>query len=209
MLNANGHKSVLNVGGNNKSIPIPAHYKDWQHDLLDIDEAVQPDVLLDARYLTHLPREMYDAIYCSHNLEHYYRHDAAKVLAGFFHVLKPDGFAEIIVPDIQSVVAHMYQHQMDINDVLYDSAMGPITILDVMYGHGGQIESSGQDFYAHKTGFSPRSLELALMNSGFFAVALQFGKDFEVRALAFKAFPSLTNQELLGLQESVQNEAKT
>ena len=28
---------VLNVGGGSKDIPIPSHYANWRHDLLDID----------------------------------------------------------------------------------------------------------------------------------------------------------------------------
>ncbi len=44
---------------------------------------------------------------------------------------------------------------MDLDDILYSSAAGPITVRDVVYGWGKQIEDSGVDFYAHKTGFSP------------------------------------------------------
>src|SRR5438045_1858589 len=93
---------VLNVGGGSKEIPLPPHYADWEHVLLDIDPTAKPDVVCDARGLSALPAAEYDAIYCSHNLEHYYKHDGIKVLRGFMHVLKPNGFAEIRVPDIDS-----------------------------------------------------------------------------------------------------------
>ena len=33
----------------------------------------------------------YDSVYCSHNLEHYHRHEVPRVLAGFRHVLKAGG----------------------------------------------------------------------------------------------------------------------
>ena len=91
---------VLNVGGNNKSMALRSYYTGWQHILLDIDAKGNPDIVLDARKLSQLPPSEYDAVYCSHNLEHYYRHDAPYVLQGFLHVLKEDGFAHIIVPDI-------------------------------------------------------------------------------------------------------------
>jgi predicted SAM-dependent methyltransferase len=42
-------------------------------------------------------------VYCSHNLEHYYHHEVPRVLAGSLHVLKPHGFAEIRVPDVEAV----------------------------------------------------------------------------------------------------------
>lgn len=68
---------------------------------------VLPDVVCDARQLSQLPRATYDAVYCSHNLEHYYRHDVPKVLAGFSHVLKVGGFVHIIVPDMGAATSFM------------------------------------------------------------------------------------------------------
>src|SRR5204863_5017409 len=132
--------SVLNVGGANKQIAIPDHYNGWNHLLLDIDPASGADVICDARELETFDPEQFDAVYCAHNLEHYYRHDGAKVLRGFQHVLKPDGFVEIRVPDLQSVIQRVVESKMDLEDVLYVSASGPITALDVIYGYGKEIE---------------------------------------------------------------------
>ena len=58
-------KKVLNVGGGNKNIQMPDHYNGYQHLLLDIDPRGNPDIICDARELTNLPAEEYDAIYCS------------------------------------------------------------------------------------------------------------------------------------------------
>ncbi len=77
-------KKVLNVGGNSKDIPIPSQYSGWQHVLLDIDPRGNPDIVCDARELMSMSKNEYDAIYCSHNLEHYYRHDVRKVLLVLF-----------------------------------------------------------------------------------------------------------------------------
>jgi len=97
-------KRFLNVGGNNKSLAVPEVYAGWEHVLLDIDPIGKPDIVCDARELTTLDVEPFDAIYCSHNLEHYYAHDVPKVLAGFLHLLKDDGFIDIRVPDIKAVM---------------------------------------------------------------------------------------------------------
>ncbi len=87
---------VLNVGGGSKSIPIPAHYAGWNHLLLDIDPRGNPDVVCDARELDLLEPNQFDAIYCSHNLEHYYKHDGADSSEGYSCMsLKPDGFRRI------------------------------------------------------------------------------------------------------------------
>ena len=81
-------KKVINIGGNNKDIALPPWYEGWEHVLLDIDASANPDIVCDARELSSLPGASYDSVYCSHNLEHYYRHDVKKVLAGFAHILK-------------------------------------------------------------------------------------------------------------------------
>ncbi len=191
---------VLNVGGASKEIPISPWYRDWSHLLLDIDPLTGADVVLDARQLTTLPGCLFDAIYCSHNLEHYYQHDVGKVLAGFLHVLKPEGFAEIHVPDMQLVMQHFVENGSDIHGVLYESAGGPITVHDVMYGWGKQIAASGVDFYAHKTGFTPRSLREALLAAGFAEVWINAStSEFAIGALAFKQAPTAAQRALLNL----------
>ncbi len=191
---------VLNVGGGNKQIAIPEHYGAWEHLLLDIAPGPDADIVQDARELDRLGPEQFDAVYCSHNLEHYFRHDAVKVLAGFMHVLKPDGFAEIRVPDMKAVVQHMASTGMDIDDVLYQSSAGPIMAHDVFYGWGKQIESSGVDFYAHKCGFTAQSLGAILGRAGFQHVRVaEASTGFEIRALAFKREPSDVQKALLKL----------
>jgi hypothetical protein len=125
-------------------------------------------------------------VYCSHNLEHYFRHEVPVVLAGFQHVLKDDGFAHVRVPDIGEVMRVAVERKLDIGDVLYQSPAGPITVLDVLYGLGAEIERSGNDFFAHKTGFTHKSLVVALQRAGFPKVYSSTG-NLEVGAVAFKA----------------------
>ena len=179
---------MLNVGGNSKDIALPAIYQGWSNVLLDIDARGKPDVLCDARELTRLAAAEYDAVYCSHNLEHYYRHEVPKVLGGFRHVLKPQGFAHIRVPDMAEVMRRVVQKSMDIDDVLYRSPAGPITVRDVIYGYGVEIERSGNEFFAHKTGFTLKSLQAVLQACGFPFVYSGAG-DLEVMAVAFKQKP--------------------
>ena len=158
---------VLNVGGNTKAIPLPKGYEQFEHLLLDIDPRGSPDIICDARQLTTLAAKQFHAVYCSHNLEHYYRHDVPKVLAGFLHVLTDDGFAHIRVPDIYQVMKSTLERNLDIDDVLYHSPSGPIMVLDVLYGYSIEIERSGQDFYAHKTGFTQKIVIECLAKSRF------------------------------------------
>jgi hypothetical protein len=197
-----GAPRVLNVGGNNKDIPIPGYFDGWEHLLLDIDPKGGPDIVCDARQLTSLAPAQFDAIYCSHNLEHYYKHDGLKVLQGFIHILKADGFADIRVPDMETVIKTVAERDMDIEDVLYVAPSGPITVCDVIYGWGLQIERSGVDFYAHKTGFTARSLQAVLLRSGFANAYVYVAREaFELRALAFRGQPTYGQRESLGMDD--------
>jgi hypothetical protein len=191
-------KRVLNVGGNNKAIPLPPQYQGWEHILLDIDPRGNPDIVCDARELSRLAGSQYDAVYCSHNLEHYYRHDAVKVLDGFRHVLADDGFADIRVPDIGELMRIVVGRGLDIDDFLYQSPAGPITVRDVLYGYGVEIERSGQEFFAHKTGFTQASLSAMLKSCGFPYVFSGAG-NLEVLAYAFKDRPTEFATRLLNL----------
>lgn len=194
-------KRVLNVGGNSKAIALPPQYAGFEHVLLDIDPKGNPDILCDARKLATLDAGQFDAIYCSHNLEHYYRHEVKEVLSGFLHVLKEGGFAQIIVPDIHEVMRITVEKGLDIDDVLYNSPAGPIMVLDVLYGYNVEIEQSGQDFFAHKTGFTRKSLSSALQKAGFPKTFSSMG-NLEVNALAFKGEPDQATRALFGIPDA-------
>lgn len=195
-------KRVLSVGGNDiLTHPLPAHYHGYLQEVLDIDPNVGAAIVCDAREIQATQKPgTHDAIYCSHNLEHYYAHDVEKVLKGFLHLLKPHGFVEIWVPDIPAVMQHAVARDLCLEDVLYDSPAGPILLRDVIYGWGKEIEESGQEFYAHKTGFSKKSMRAALMRAGFAAVFdIQRGAGFEIGVLGFKTVPQEKERRLFGL----------
>ncbi|MDT3734800.1 MAG: tetratricopeptide repeat protein [Denitratisoma sp.] len=190
----------MNVGGNSKEIQIPELYNGWQHFMLDIDPAVRPDVVCDARNLATLKGSAYDSVYCSHNLEHYFHHDVSRVLAGFLHVLKDEGFAYIRVPDMAELMRSVVRDGLDIEDVLYQSPAGPIAVMDVIYGLRTEIARSGNDFFAHKTGFTRKSLAAAVRKAGFPFIFTRTG-NLEITAVAFKNQPNAVDVALLKLSE--------
>jgi len=182
-------KSVLNVGGNNRSIALPAYFDGWQQVLLDIDPEGEPDLLMDARNMLDLPAGTYDAAYCSHNLEHFDRHDAPKVIRGMFHVIKPEGFVEARVPDIGQVMQTVVQKGLDLDDVLYTCAAGPILVRDAIWGCGHNIERMSKPYFAHRTGFTSKSLARIFTECGSKAYAMRRIPPFQLVGYFFLSAP--------------------
>ena len=60
---------------------------------------------------------------------------------------------------------------------------------DVLYGYGVEIEQSGNDVFAHKTAFLPKSLTKLLNECGFPVIYVNLG-NIEIEAFALKERPS-------------------
>lgn len=157
---------VLNVGGGSRD--LPSQFDGWEQTLLDIDPACQPDICTDAKNLVGMGEcaQMFDAVYCSHCLEHFYQHDVPQVLAGFVNVLRPGGSVQIICPDLNGVINAMRQWTLDINDVWYRLESGaPITFHDAFFGWSVAMKA-GKMAFAHRCGFTAQSLSNALTSAG-------------------------------------------
>jgi SAM-dependent methyltransferase len=153
----------------------------WEEVRLDIDPGVKPDVVGSITQLeASFAAESFDAVWSSHVLEHLYAHEVYPTLRQFIRVLKPDGFALIMSPDLEAVAHHIIKH--GIASVAYDSPAGPIRPLDMLYGHTRSIEG-GHTHMAHRTGFTAERLGNLLLSAGFSTVSTR-SDDFEVCALA-------------------------
>jgi len=191
-------KRVLNVGGgSNGDENLPRVFQGWECDVLDIDPNVKPDICWDARKLATLPGSKYDAVFCSHCLEHFHKHEVFSVLSGFGHVLKDVGFANIAVPDVMALCNSLVKDEKQIDDVWYQSPGGPITFHDVMYGWSKQI-AGGNLFYCHKTAFTRASLTKALRAARFQTV-LVAEDGYNLHAFAFKSKPAKARLAAMGL----------
>jgi SAM-dependent methyltransferase len=166
-------KSVLHVGcGAYAPGKLHAEFLDgrWQEVRLDIDPDVGPDIVATMTNMWPVPDESHDAIYSAHNLEHLYPHEVPLALREFHRVLKPDGFALIVLPDLQAVAQLVADGQLI--EPAYISPMGPIAPLDILYGFRPSL-AQGNAFMAHHTGFIGRSLSAALLEAGFAATLVQ------------------------------------
>lgn len=145
-------KRILHVGCGSEDLP------DWlegQDVRLDIDPSVMPDIVASMTNLGDIGS--FDAIYCSHALEHLYPYDVPVALAEFLRVLRPGGVAIIFVPDLEGVEPT--------DEILYKSPAGFITGFDLIYGYRPFLKE--QPYMAHHTGFTARMLHMALITAGF------------------------------------------
>ncbi|WP_206696866.1 class I SAM-dependent methyltransferase [Marinomonas algicola] len=160
-------KIFLNVGcGDKNNIRLPECFQGhgWHQVRLDIDPSLEPDIVADITDLSHVKTNSVDAIYSSHNLEHLNLHQVDTALKQILNTLKPGGFFLVTLPDIQVVAEWVAEGKL--MEVMYQSPMGPIRPIDVLFGHQGAIEK-GNQFMAHKCGFDKNSLAEALTLAGF------------------------------------------
>ena len=161
-------KTVLHVGpGHRKNgAKLPAAFQggEWTELRLDIDPANEPDIVGSMLDIAAVGDGSVDAIYSAHNIEHVYPHEVAQVLKEFLRVLKPEGFLVVTCPDLQSVCRLVAEDKL--NDAAYTAQAGPITPLDILYGHGAAL-AAGHHYMAHKTGFTLKTLTQALHAAGF------------------------------------------
>jgi SAM-dependent methyltransferase len=161
-------KRVLNAGsGSYAARKIhPVFARDvWQEIRIDIDPRAKPDMVASITDLrSSFVPQSFDAIWSSHTLEHLYAHEVPSALAEFKRVLKRDGFALITSPDLEAVASLIVDHGLD--HVAYTSPIGPITPLDMLFGHSDSI-ASGHLYMAHKTGFTCASLGRHFVDAGF------------------------------------------
>ena len=140
----------------------------WTELRFDIDESVNPDIVGTMLDMSAVADASVDAVFSSHNIEHLYPHEVPLALAEFKQVLKPDGFAVITCPDLQSVCALVAEDKL--TEAAYTAPAGPITPLDILYGHRPPM-AKGNLYMAHRCGFTQKVLSGTLQHCGFATVA--------------------------------------
>ena len=189
----------LHVGCGHKHMDLtPFASQNWREVRLDIDSTVQPDVIGTMTNMKAVDDASVDAVFSSHNIEHLYPHEVPIALAEFHRVLRPDGFVLLTCPDLQSVCARVANDQL--TDAAYQSGMGPITPLDILYGHRGAMKA-GNLYMAHRCGFTQKVLASTLALAGFDAGVKARPANYDLWAVGLKTQPHSTDrlQELCSI----------
>jgi ubiquinone/menaquinone biosynthesis C-methylase UbiE len=181
-----GQKIVLNVGCGyplRQKLHRHFHGPEWREVRLDLDPAVQPDIVCSITDMGPVSANTIDAVWSSHNLEHLQRHEVPLALGEFIRVLKPRGLLLLTLPDLQQVAQLVVDDKLE--DLAYQSPSGPVTPLDMIFGHTASL-ARGNRYMAHRTGFTARTLHQALVEAGFVEVRLRVGGSFDLWATAVK-----------------------
>lgn len=180
-------KRLLHVGCGPKSPhrlhPLFRDERIWDEVRLDLDPKVIPDIIcstVDMRRL--VASSSVDAVWSSHNLEHLFDHEVPLALSEFRRVLKPGGFLLLRCPDLLAVVETIVRSGLDVP--AYTSPAGPITPLDMLFGHRASI-AQGNRYMAHQTGFSDARLGRLLLEAGFAEVMTKSASHYDLWAVAF------------------------
>ena len=182
-------KRVLHVGCGPKrrdKLHESFHGSEWQEIRVDIDPGVAPDVVASMTAMPQVPAGSVDAVWSSHTMEHLYAHEVPMALRELLRVLKPGGFVLLRMPDLQKAAEFIAQGKLE--EQIYQSPAGPVSAIDICFGHRGAI-ARGNEFMAHRTGFSAQTLGRKLTACGFEKIRV-VRKDLDLWAKAFK--PTVT-----------------
>lgn len=130
----------------------------------DIDPSTQPDIVGTLTDMSAVQSSSVDAVYSSHNIEHLFAHEVPAALSEIHRVLKPQGLLVITCPDLVSVCEAVAANKL--MEPLYESPSGPISPIDILYGHRASI-ARGNHFMAHKCGFTYSALRASVLQAGF------------------------------------------
>ena len=176
-------KRVLNVGSGppDENVRRKFRVESWSEVRLDIDPRVAPDLvgsITDMRAI--VTDRCFDAVWSSHSIEHLHAGEVVPALQEFQRILKLDGFALITCPDIGAIARFIVERGLD--TVAYVSPAGPITGLDMLYGHSASI-AAGRTHMAHHTGLTIDLLGRLATTAGFHEARIVAGRGFDLWAL--------------------------
>lgn len=158
--------------------PLPDYFRQLgnvQETRLDINPEMKPDVVANLTDMGDIGE--FDALYCAHCVEHLYPHEILMALSEFRRVLKPGGYAVVVVPDLEG---------LEVSDrVLYTTEAGlEVTAFDLFYGHRKLTEA--QPYMAHHSGFTAALLTQAMRDAGF-SVAPAKRSEYNLVVIGVKA----------------------
>jgi SAM-dependent methyltransferase len=182
---ASQRKSVVLNAGSGPTVNgrFPKFFRTWRKIRVDIDPDAKPDLVSSIVDLSAIADGTVDAVWSSHCIEHLYAHEVMTALSEFRRVLRKTGFACIVIPDLQVIAQWIATDRLD--EVIYESASGPVTAHDMIWGFG-QALAMGKTSMAHRCGFTPTPFLNSLRAAGFEEILLRRQNTLELVAIALR-----------------------
>jgi predicted SAM-dependent methyltransferase len=152
--------TILNVGFGGqhiKEMPHTEPFNGMKELTLDIDNKFNPDIMADITDISHIPNNYVTSAYTSHMIEHIDYFKVPLVLRELLRICQPGGIVRIVTPNLQVIGEHISKG--DLLTPIYDSNGGPISPIDIIYGHRHSVHRNRVDFMIHRTGFTKQVFE--------------------------------------------------
>jgi SAM-dependent methyltransferase len=175
-------RRILNAGSGAMNGPLHPAFEPsiWKEVRVDVDPRAAPDVVGSiANMRGVVDDDSFDAIWCSHCIEHLHDHEVLQALREFRRILNDEGFAIVSCPNLEAVAKLVVSE--DIESVAYLSPAGPVRLLDMIFGFGPSIEA-GHVHMAHNTGFTVDRLGRIAVNAGFGETRVLEGENYDLWA---------------------------
>jgi SAM-dependent methyltransferase len=179
-----GVKTFVNLGCGSPGSGHPVNlFEGWRELRVDVTADVQPDIQASMTDLSAIASNSIDGVWCSHAIEHLYRHEVAVALAEIYRILSPEGVACIRVPDLQAIASLIAEDRL--LEPIYTAEAGPVCAHDILYGFGPQV-AKGHTNMAHRSGFTPSALVASLRQAAFGQFLVMKLDNLEIVGLAHK-----------------------
>ena len=175
-------RRILNAGSGPAKGPVHPAFEPsvWREVRIDIEPRAAPDLVGSVADMRGLVEDAsFNAVWCSHCIEHLHDHEALPALSEFKRVLNDEGFAIVSCPNLESVAKLVVSE--DVESVAYLSPAGPVRLLDMIFGFSPSIEA-GNGPMAHHTGFTVGRLGRLAVKAGFAEARVLEGENYDLWA---------------------------
>lgn len=177
---SNDKKILLNVGCGDRHVRRGwPYFCDWEEIRADL-YVEDADIKCDIVKLAGVPDSSVNCIWASHVVEHLYWHELPETFGNFMRVLKPNGCAIVIVPDLGAIADRIKDGLLEPVREYNNCSLAPI---DFIFG-GREYHARDGIGQLHKTGFTSKSMGQILNNLGIKSYIRE--QNFQVFAVCYK-----------------------